>query len=149
MKKFKDFFEAFHFCNNHPFFNSSALSNSMCIDVVKTNGKGRICKDHSKNIVTEVWIEWGPICGSEGKLWARHDIDLDTGGRTYEEAIINLANLIMKKYGIVKNEEIVKIGILALSCGKVPDFDFSKRGWVKVLKEAKGRLLKKYWESNK
>ena len=54
----------------------------------------------------EVWIEGGATFYSTNELsetefsWQSiHDIDLDTGGNTYEDAIISFADLVKEKYG--------------------------------------------------
>ena len=47
------------------------------------------------NTKVEIWLETGEY--SEKGM--NHDIDLDCGGDTYEEAIIELARLVKENYG--------------------------------------------------
>lgn len=73
----------------------------MHIDVVKVSPKSkRVLDDASKNTLVNYWIEAGPM-EKQGKLsWVHvHDIDLDCGADTFEEAIIKLAKLVRKHYG--------------------------------------------------
>jgi hypothetical protein len=57
--------------------------------------KGRIDDNEKLNIATEVWLE----CGPYEKSCLNHDVDLDCGAPTFEEAIIRLAKLVRRKYG--------------------------------------------------
>lgn len=71
----------------------------------KKNGKGKHPPDKNRNTETNVWVEWGPYIehsddpnvGSIGI--ASHEARVDTGGATFEEAIINLAHNVWKLYG--------------------------------------------------
>jgi hypothetical protein len=108
MKRFKDFYEAWWFLYEHPEFNDVknyqySFGNCLDIDVQKVNPKTRrIEDDESLNTHTEVWLECGGFIKDEHfkeKIHC-HDIDLDCGGDTFEEAIIKLANLVKKHYGI-------------------------------------------------
>ena len=71
----------------------------------KVNPKTRsIDDDQSLNTHVEIWIETGyrwrekiPFYEKD-HWWFYHDINLDCGGDTYEEAIVNLANLVWKHY---------------------------------------------------
>lgn len=69
--------------------------------VVKVNPK-TLCveDDNSKNIKTQIWLETGPYLYDDPQscTWS-HDLDLDCGGYTFEEAIIKLAELVENKYG--------------------------------------------------
>ena len=75
---------------------------------------GRVDDDNSKNKYVEVWMEFGPIyygyaaSGCETPLadWDdttmllhSHDINLDTGAPTFDEALVKLAKLVLKHYG--------------------------------------------------
>ena len=63
---------------------------------------GAIDNDKSKNTKMEVWLETGPAYFDDyGGRYQRnmHDTRLDCGGATFEEALIELANLIKKYYG--------------------------------------------------
>lgn len=81
------------------------------IDVQKVNpDTEEVDDDRSKNTKTEVWLECGPWHSrKKDPAWfddypdmpdcASHDIDLDCGGDTFEEAILELAKLVRNKYG--------------------------------------------------
>lgn len=76
-----------------------SFQQALYIMVVKVNPKtNSIDDDNSKNTKTQVWLESGSYIYDEnvGGWIASHDIDLDTGGNTFEEAITNLANLVSK-----------------------------------------------------
>lgn len=93
--KFDDFYSAFHFLEDHPYFEDRF---QQCIDiaVVKVNPETKRVDDQLElNTEINVWLE----CGAFWKGFSTHDIDLDCGGATFEEAIINLANLVFEKYG--------------------------------------------------
>ncbi len=95
-----DFYDAYHFLEKHPIFNRQ-FTRGLDLFVVKVN-PGTMCveDDKSKNTKTRVWLEVGPYLHDEthGCKWS-HDLDLDCGGYTFEEAIIRLAELVEKKYG--------------------------------------------------
>lgn len=59
------------------------------------------------NTKTQYWIEIiVPYEDPESHEWGSlHDNDLDCGGWTYDEAIDNLYNLVLKKYGAYTEEE--------------------------------------------
>lgn len=94
-----EFYDAWIFLNEHKMFNN-LFENGLYTCVVKVNPEtNEIDDDCSKNTKVQVWLEHGP--------WERqlngfpehtHDWDLDCGGDTFEEAIINLANLVKKYY---------------------------------------------------
>jgi len=101
--KFTDFHAAWWFLYEHPMFKDNyEISNfEQCLSTYVAKVNPKTCEMETKanrrklNTKTEVWLTTGqydPNCN-----W--HDEDLDTGGDTYEEAIINLANNVYKKYG--------------------------------------------------
>lgn len=115
MKKnrFNDFYEAYNFLSNHQMVKSYVsrcfddkkieINNfNKCLDVqvVKVNPEMSIMEIQADklhlNTKTEVWLEFG--MWNEEENCACHDYDLDCGGDTFEEAIINLANLVDKFY---------------------------------------------------
>jgi len=116
MNRFKGFYEAWNFLKDHRIFKdreglSFFPNQCLTIDVVKVNPKNeRIEDDKSKNTAVRIWLECGPLLrqedlnqadgeeGIRGEL-ASHDIDLDCGAPTFEEAIVKLANLVYEKYG--------------------------------------------------
>lgn len=81
---------------------------SLSIEVVKVNPDTEtIVKDSKKNKETRIWLECGPVV-LEKRTWetpvisvhvVSHDYKLDCGGRTFEEAIVNLYHLVKKHYG--------------------------------------------------
>lgn len=122
-KKFTDFYEAWWFLNETPIFQASvedmkkmgfsneliALENSLninCfhqslqIEVQKVCPKtNRIMKNKNRNTKTVVWLESGEPYYDEGtkSIKTYHNIDYDCGGNTFEEAILNLANIVYEK----------------------------------------------------
>jgi len=71
----------------------------------KKNKRGKYPPDKKRNTETNVWVEWGPytegpselVPGSRGI--STHDPRVDTGGRTFEKAMVNLAHNIWALYG--------------------------------------------------
>ena len=105
MDKFNDFHEAFNFLEKHPIFNIDGytfFNKALEIEVVKVNPETEeIDCDKKLNTLTQVWLETGPVDTYEDSLVSySHDYDLDCGANTFEEAIIELANLVCKKYGM-------------------------------------------------
>jgi hypothetical protein len=104
-KKFKDFFEAWYFLEEHsyyrhPKYHNSFFQRSLDIEVVKVNPKTECIDDNEQlNIVTRIWLESGINWINKETYESTHDWKLDCGGKTFEEAIINLANLVLKHYG--------------------------------------------------
>ncbi len=95
-----DFCDSFHFLLKHPIFNNRFMK-GLDLFVVKINPKTkRVDNDSTKNTKTEIWLEAGPYLYDEphGCKWS-HDLDLDCGGYTFEDAIIKLAEPVEKKYG--------------------------------------------------
>ena len=87
------FYKAWNYLeNNHDWF-----PNHLNIIVVKVHPKLKtIVNDESKNTIINYWLETGPFAKKEN-CWT-HDINLDCGGDSFEEAIIQLAKLIKKQY---------------------------------------------------
>jgi len=117
-KKFKYFYDSWWFLHDHSIFVdkslddgkktykhalwSSRFQDCLEIDVQKVNPKKSEIDDNiSLNTETEVWLECGPWEYDEQfKYWSSsRDQRLDCGGITFEGAIINLANLVLKYYG--------------------------------------------------
>lgn len=101
---FNNFYDSFNYLKSHPIFNFtpegersfSAFSLCLDVDVQKVNPANGIKEDDEKlNTKVEIWLEVGPFIS---KTTLSHDPDLDCGGDTFEEAIINLANLVEGKY---------------------------------------------------
>ncbi len=96
-----DFYESYHFLLKHPIFNNK-FREGLDLLVVKVNPE-TLCidDDKSKNTKTRIWLETGPYLYDDEPYackWS-HDLDLDCGGFTFEEAIIKLAKLVEKKFG--------------------------------------------------
>ena len=90
------FYRAWNFLNSHIIFNGR-FSSDIYIEVVKVNPHtNEIDDDCAKNTKTQVWLEHGPYDTLTGTT--SHDIRLDCGGNTFEEAISKLAHLVRKYY---------------------------------------------------
>ena len=108
MEKFNDFYEAYNFLSTHPMIyhdNVSYFNRCLDIEVVKVDPADNEInfEDESKNTKTTVWLEFGPVVENTynnflTRYIPSHDIDLDCGGDTFEEAITELANLVYNKY---------------------------------------------------
>jgi hypothetical protein len=105
MKKFKDFYEAWWYLNEHPTFKVNNFEGNfqecLDIDVQKVNPHTKHVEYNEKlNTKVEVWLECGNYMFDETleRNVPCHDIRLDCGGNTFEEAIIKLANLVRKYY---------------------------------------------------
>ena len=87
-----EFYNAWNYLEKHTIFNNRFMD---CLDIelAKVNPSTN-CIESSGNTKVEVWLECGPW-DSECRV---HDIDLDCGGSTFEEAIITLAKLVKEKY---------------------------------------------------
>ena len=102
---FKDFYDAWHFLDEHPMCqdeNGDSRFLDECLDVEVAKVNPTTCEiDDNKalNTKVEVWLEMGAY----NKEYREHDIDLDCGGNTYEEAIINMANNVLNQYGNTSN----------------------------------------------
>lgn len=96
--------------------NRRAFVDNLSIFYTKVNhpDRGRVDDDPKKNKFVECWLEFGPLeygyaySGSgtpladyddTTMLHHYHDIDLDTGGPTFDIALVRLARLVRKKYG--------------------------------------------------
>ena len=111
---------------------------SLQIEVVKVNPKtNRREDDETKNTQTAVWLECGEFY-YDNKYMSRHwgsyhNIKYDTGGSTFEEAIINLANIVYKNY----NTE-VKIERYKKKCFKYIEQAIKDKAKLKFLTRLKG-----------
>ena len=105
MNRFTDFYEAFHFLKTHKMvenigvdgLRNNYFNECLCIYVVKVNPEtDEIEINDNLNSKTQVWLEFGPIHYDNifEEMMPEHDINLDCGADTYEEAIIKLANLV-------------------------------------------------------
>lgn len=113
---FTNFYEAFNYLKSHTIFNytpdgkkvsSSFFTHCLDVDVQKVNPTNGIKEDDEKlNTKTEVWLEVGPFISTN---ILSHDPDLDCGGDTFEDAIINLANLVEINYTSNKETSLKKM----------------------------------------
>ena len=98
-----DFYTAWSYLDNHIIFSGrhttypdSRFQQCLDIEVVKVNPETDfIDDDKTLNTKVQIWLETGPYLGR----YFAHDIDLDCGGNTFEETIIELASLVKQKYG--------------------------------------------------
>jgi hypothetical protein len=108
----QEFFDAWGYIENHPIsvdkHGTSYINQILVVDVVKVDpDTERIADIRSKNTKVRIWLEYGPLLRPgepyfpEGQKWPipTHDVDLDCGGNTFEEAVIKLAGLIKDAYG--------------------------------------------------
>lgn len=92
-----DFYNSYQFLDNHKIFNGN-FTYQLWFEIVKVNPEtNAIDVDTNKNTKVQIWLEHGPYDAEWGGC--THDIDLDCGGDTFEEAIIKLAELVKNKYG--------------------------------------------------
>jgi hypothetical protein len=106
-----------------------ALQENLWIFYAQTDITGQVNDDDTKNKYTECWIEFGNnqfivdykrecIAANPHNNWdylidedfvktiSSHDTDLDCGGPTFDEALVKLANNVLKKYGDYKKKWI-------------------------------------------
>jgi len=106
-----DFHEAWSWLNDHPLFTSEGIGGSgvgcLYIEVVRVNPDNETIEDNEwLNTTTRVWLEGGPwernlyegtdLPPMDG--WS-HDINLDCGAPTFEEALLKFVELVKKHYG--------------------------------------------------
>jgi len=107
--KFTDFYEAWWYLNELPLFNDprypddlyvNTFEDSLCIEVQKVNPINSTIEDNEAlNTKIEVWLECGePYIDDNNNIGHYHNPNYDCGGDTFEEAIINLANIINDKH---------------------------------------------------
>ena len=80
-----------------PYFVSH-FNQCLNIEVVKVNPKtDSIDDDTTLNTKVQIWLEAGAYLGK----YKAHDIDLDCGADTFEEAIIELASLVKQHKEVI------------------------------------------------
>lgn len=115
-----DFYDAWKYLTEHPAFNighfgacfDRDITAALDIMVVKVDpSTDRREDDESRNTQTQVWLECGPwIDSSDGtdmdprSCVATHDPRLDCGAPTFEEAIVELAELVGRYYPVTDEE---------------------------------------------
>lgn len=94
-----------------------AITENLDIHYATVDERGVINDDQSKNVHVACWLECGEVAwshhyvdnpewrdGERDYLMHYHDIDLDCGGKTFDEALIKLARKVLKKYGDFPSE---------------------------------------------
>ena len=80
-----------------------AFPENLDIFYSKTDDRGRVNKDSEKNVNVECWLEFGKITYvvRDGRLACEHghDIRLDVGAPTFDQALIKLARRVRRIYG--------------------------------------------------
>lgn len=83
-----------------------AIVTNLSIFYAKVNDKGQVDDDDSKNLYPECWLEIGSIDYDYMCPWDNtttrmeyHDVDLDVGGKTFDEALIKMAKRVRKLHG--------------------------------------------------
>lgn len=115
-----DFYDAYYYLFNHPIFFYKGTLADKCepgfaenLDIAVTKVcplTDRIEDDRSRNTKTAVWVECGGYedptqeWEMDNAQWVAtgiscHNMAYDTGGDTFEEAIINLARKVMEEEG--------------------------------------------------
>ena len=101
-----DFHAAWHWLYEHPYFHytrwpgESGFKEGLYLMVMKVDPETRRFEDdRSRNTHTEIWLENGPYVDEDGRDQHCHDIELDCGGDTFEEAICNMAKEVMEQQG--------------------------------------------------
>ena len=90
----------------HRHFMHHAIEENLSIHYAKVGPDGRVNDDPSLNVNPECWLEFGPMEWDYPSQWHKetsrmnfHDIELDCGGKTFDEALVKLAKLVLKQYG--------------------------------------------------
>lgn len=102
-----NFFEAWNWLERHPYFLHKPLlerdlyysifQKSLSIEVVKVHPETKMIeKDEKDNTLIQVWLECGEQ-NEHGEII--HDYKLDSGGNSFEEAILDLYEKVKKEYG--------------------------------------------------
>lgn len=122
-------YDKYWFCMRHPaFINEDFLEVEIRLDPHMVCPSTSRVEDYAPlNTKIQYWVEFCPPYYDEdhAKKWvSSHDTDCDCGGWTYEEAIDNLYDLVLKKYGDYteedvdnKEEEVFKISQSVSSLG--------------------------------
>lgn len=152
MVKYTTFYEAYQFLDRHPAFAGRFQYGCLETIVVQVNPETEeIDEDPTKNTATRIWLE----CGNYDEDHSVHDINLDCGAPTYEEAIIELAALVLEHYGdYTEDDEITTFWDFVLTPSAktylddtisiLADYDGQNtvEGLKALLDETKTRLIK-------
>lgn len=100
VKNPRDAYNAFWFLHSHPanrHDGDSVFVQNLWVHYAKVDPTThRIEDDKSRNTQTDVWLEWGPW--DQAMEMSTHDPRCDTGGATFERALINLAHNVWALY---------------------------------------------------
>lgn len=104
-------YDKYWFCMRHPaFINEDFVEVEIRIDPhMVCPSTARVEKYQPLNTKIQFWVEFCPpyFEADQAKKWvSSHDVDCDCGGWTYDEAIDNLYNLVLAKYGPYTEEDI-------------------------------------------
>ena len=113
--KKEEFYYAWQWLINHPalkYGDGSAITENLKIEVVKINPLIQdIDEDEKLNTEVAIWLSTGPAEFFESEdeiedsiLWT-HDQNLDASGATFEDAILELFELVKYNYGDYSEEE--------------------------------------------
>ena len=87
-------------------FTRRALDMNLDVFYTKVDEKRRVNDDPKKNKFVACWLEFGTIrqavTNGELHIQTYHDIKLDCGAPTFDEALVKLARLVRKHYGDFK-----------------------------------------------
>ena len=109
MSRWKNACEAYWWVYNHPVLIFKSFNPWIEIEPYMVNpdliedGCATVDNDPTKNTKMEFWVECGPytewIYQGERNVIRSHVYELDCGGWTWEEAVFNLAQKVLEKYG--------------------------------------------------
>ena len=106
------FYEAWTYLENHAYFlnhelvrkfgiRESIFASNLQMDVVRVNPFTQMIEDcELKNTQVEIWLENGPMENIDGLWVAENDTEIASGGRTFEEAVINMAHKVEASYPV-------------------------------------------------
>lgn len=95
MNKLEEFYNAWIFLTKHKMFHG-LFECGLYTAVVKVCPETNAVEDDStKNTRVQIWLEHGPY---DKEYQHTHDFELDCGGDTFEDAIIELARLVKEHY---------------------------------------------------
>jgi hypothetical protein len=123
-----------------------AIEENLSIFYTLVDDKGEVNDDRTKNVNPECWLElghleWGYMSewDTSTALMPFHDVELDCGGPTFDEALIELANLTFKHYGNYRlKKNMVREGKCSRPCADCKWLNALSRKVMKRIKKEKG-----------
>jgi hypothetical protein len=89
-----------------------AVVENLSIHYAKVDAHGEVNDDASLNVNQECWLELGPMEWGYMSPWDKetglmnfHAVELDCGGKTFDEALVEIARLVLKEYGDYRQKE--------------------------------------------